>query len=221
MSFACMHWSHYPNLANQASKATVQRVVFRMRVCILSCWSNGVNGMWRDPWPIWGTPPTPLSLQCWISDCWLWVYSPLCSGFRALRSVPPQLNWLRSWKTVLQLSEIAERLSQKTWQSGVQLAITHRWLSEALFWVVLLFSSGFSGILLSLFPRASCFWMRAFLVLSTGPCQPGCSAQPSPASTTAPSAKTELLMIGLLQQPNLGQNKNFHHSFKNPPLFFS
>lgn len=32
--------------------------------------------------------------------------------------------------------------------------------------------------------------MRALLVLSAGPCQPGCSAQPSPASATAASAKT-------------------------------
>lgn len=115
---------------------------------------------------------------------------PIVLSLLHVRIHPSPAELIKELEMMLQLSAIAKRLSESLviWSAaGNHPPLT---LLEA-FWVVLLFSSGlFFGILLSLFPWASCFWMRAFLVLSTGPCQPGCSAQPSPASTTAASAKT-------------------------------
>lgn len=46
------------------------------------------------------------------------------------------------------------------------------------------------GVLLAAFPWASAFWMRAFLLLSTGPCQPAQLCL-SPASTTAAAASAK------------------------------
>lgn len=102
---------------------------------------------------------------------------------------PSPTGLIKEMEMTLHLSDIAERLSESLaiWSAaGNHPPVI---LLEG-FWIVLLFSSGFSGILLSLFPWASCFWMRAFLVLSAGPCQHVCSAQTGPASTTAKSAKT-------------------------------
>lgn len=103
---------------------------------------------------------------------------------------------------MLQLSAIAERLSESLviWSAAGNhppLTFFSLFLFFEAFGVVLLFSSGFSGILLSLFPWASHFWMRAFLVLSTGPCQPGCSTQPRPPSTTAAAASAQALAQSL------------------------
>lgn len=131
--------------------------------------------------------PPPLAM--W--NIWLLIMSlfPIVLSLLHVRIHSSPAELIKELEMMLQLSTIAERLSESLviWSAaGNHPPLT---LLEA-FWVVLLFSSGFFGILLSLFPWASCFWMRAFLVLSTGPCQPGCSAQPSPASTTAASAKT-------------------------------
>lgn len=87
------------------------------------------------------------------------------------------------------------------------------------------FSSGFFGILLSLFPWASCFWMRAFLVLSAGPCQPGCSAQPSPVSTTATSAKTliqslRMCLISPSYRSLIWAKKDLHLYLKQLPFAY-
>lgn len=104
-------------------------------------------------------------------------------------SIPPQLNWLRGWRWCYSSQRLLkDSESLVIWSAaGNHPPLT---LLEALRGCFCCFQVGFFGILLSLFPWVSCFWMRAFLVLSTGPCQPGCSAQPSPASTTAASAKT-------------------------------
>lgn len=131
--------------------------------------------------------PPPLAM--W--NIWLLIMSlfPIVLSLLHVRIHPSPAELIKELEMMLQLSAIAERLSASLviWSAaGNHPPLT---LLEA-FWVVLLFSSGCFGILLSLFPWASCFWMRAFLVLSTGPCQPGCSAQPSPALTTAASAKT-------------------------------
>lgn len=47
------------------------------------------------------------------------------------------------------------------------------------------------------------FWMRALLVLSTGPCQGGCSAQPRATSAKALIRSLDVLNIVLLEESNL------------------
>lgn len=108
-------------------------------------------------------------------------------------SVLPLPNWLRSWRWYYSsFREIAQRLSER--QLIACAAGNHP--PPAFFFfpssseLVLLFFKWLFATVLSLFPWVPCFWMRALLVLSTGPCQPGCSAQPGPASATAASAKT-------------------------------
>lgn len=160
------------------------------RQCVCACFPAGAKGLTGcgeilDLSEMSSPPP----LAMW--NIWLLIMSlfSIVLSLLHVRIHSSLAELIKELEMMLQLSAIAERLSASLliWSA----AGNHPPLTflEA-FGVVLLFSSGFFGILLSLFPWASCFWMRAFGVLSTGPCQPGCSAQPSPASTTAASAKT-------------------------------
>lgn len=120
------------------------------------------------------SPPPPAMWNIWL------LIMSLCPIVLSLLHVgihPSPAELIKELEMMLQLSALTERLSASLviWSA----AGNHPPLTplEA-FCVVLLFSSVvfffFFGILLSLFPWASCFWMRAFLLLSTGPCQPGC-----------------------------------------------
>lgn len=110
----------------------------------------------------------------------------------------------------------------------MQLAIIHRWLFFSFFWACFVIFKWLFATVLSLFPWVPSFWMRALLVLSAGPRQPGCSAQPGLASATAASAKTLysrssqcVLNIAVLQEPNLCKRDLHLHLSKLPVCLFS
>lgn len=105
-------------------------------------------------------------------------------------SFPPFPNWLRSWRWYYSsFREIAQRLSERLLIASAAgnhppptFFSPHRGCFVVFKW---LFATA-----LSLFPWVPSCWMRALLVLSAGPCQPGCSPQPRLASATAASAET-------------------------------
>lgn len=162
-----------------------------MRVWVFPSWSKGVNWLWRDPWPIWDELPAPSSnVEYLIAD---YEFIPHRAEPFACQDPFLPSNWLRSWRWCYSsFSKIAERLSESLviWSAAGNHPLT---FLEAFWGCFVVFKWDFFFFLAYCClcsPGLLVFWMRAFLVLSTGPRQPGCSAQPSPASTTATSAKT-------------------------------
>lgn len=160
--------------------------------CEFPSWSRGDNRLWRRSLTYleWAPYPPSSNVKYLIAD---YEFIPHRAGAFCLSgSVPPLPNWLRSWRWYYSsFREIAQRLLER--QLIVSAAGNHPPLTFfffSFFWACFVIFKWLFATVLSLFPWVPSFWMRALLVLSAGPRQPGCSAQPGPASATAASAKT-------------------------------
>lgn len=153
-------------------------------VWVCPSWSEGLDWLWRGPWPIWDESPAP-SRYVWISDCWLRVYSPSCRATCMSASIPPPAELIKELDAA---SLTGPSNLECSWQSPSTASFTG-FCGVAQFSCC--FQVGFLAYCCLCSPGPLFFWMRAFPMLSAGSCQPGCSApQPGPVSTTAASAHT-------------------------------